>query len=626
MGRSVLIVVLIAVAALALSLTSYEYSQFTQTQIQDLGAREARTNAQIQAHDLSSVLQKEAEIVSNNLQILSSTDAIKSQNIAKAMPLINEAQNSTREITIAYGWLDQNGKSLWSSSYSNKTLERLYSGGNFSSLDTFQKTRQTNLPYYSTVFVAVDKVQRLQIGYPVLDNVSIETSTSNISNASGTFRGVVIAAINIDVLGNFVKGQLLPHYNNTVGLLDRNGVILYSDNSTYVGKNIFSPEVQSAIPADIKDSFNDFARDSLSGKVGIGDFSANGMSSTIAYEPVKVRGYDFAVLFVVAPHHLAGSAVALLEQQRFFNTLVISAIGITAAGIAAIVLVWNGRLSNKVAAKTFELTQSNQQLLEANQKLADANEQLKVHDRLQKEFINIAAHELRTPVQPLVGCADLIDSQFQGKDKIEITRPEIEMIIRNARRLERLSSDILEVSRIESGSLVLKKEEFSLAYVISQAIKDARAQHRIDHDTLPIIYHADDIFVYADKERTTEVILNLLNNALKFTKTGQISIATNKNTNKGMATITIKDTGAGIDPEILSKLFEKFVTKSENGTGIGLFISKKIIEAHDGMISGENNPDGVGATFRFTLPLAENDTEESIRRTTQSRTPAKDSL
>jgi signal transduction histidine kinase len=172
---------------------------------------------------------------------------------------------------------------------------------------------------------------------------------------------------------------------------------------------------------------------------------------------------------------------------------------------------------------------------------------------------------------------------------------------------------------------VLNKEQFSLAYVIAQAVKDARAQHRIDHDELQIIYHADDIFVYADKEKTTEVLMNLIGNALKFTKKGQVSIVTSKDTDKGMAMITIKDTGPGIDSEIIPKLFEKFVTKSDKGTGIGLYVSKKIVEAHGGTISGQNNPDGIGATFRFTLPLAETNEEDVRSSSGRSHISGKDS-
>jgi signal transduction histidine kinase len=188
--------------------------------------------------------------------------------------------------------------------------------------------------------------------------------------------------------------------------------------------------------------------------------------------------------------------------------------------------------------------------------------------------------------------------------------PEIEMILRNARRLERLSSDILEISRIESGALKLNKENFSLAYIIAEAVKDAKAQSNFDPDKLAITYYPDDIFVRADKEKITEVMTNLLTNAIKFTKEGTISISTQRASDNSTALVEVRDNGSGIDPEILPKLFEKFVTKSEKGTGIGLYISKKIVEAHGGTIFGGNNQDGLGATFKFTLPLIEKGVEE----------------
>ena len=119
-----------------------------------------------------------------------------------------------------------------------------------------------------------------------------------------------------------------------------------------------------------------------------------------------------------------------------------------------------------------------------------------------------------------------------------------------------------------------------------------------------------DIFVEADKYRLRQVITNLLSNAIKFTNEGTIFVTaeerkdSNSNNNgQEIAIISIKDTGTGIDPEILPKLFSKFASKSFQGTGLGLFISKSIIEAHGGKIWAENNPDGRGATFSFTLPL-----------------------
>src|SRR5213593_5262850 len=163
-----------------------------------------------------------------------------------------------------------------------------------------------------------------------------------------------------------------------------------------------------------------------------------------------------------------------------------------------------------VSKKTSELISRTEELEISNRNLEKAYEDLKIHEKLQTEFVNIAAHELRTPIQPLLGAAELIESQFQGKDKIEVTHPEIEMILRNAKRLERLSSDILEISRIESGALKLNKENFSLAYIIADAVKDAKAQSNFDPEKLVITYYPDDIFIHADKEKITEVIANLL--------------------------------------------------------------------------------------------------------------------
>jgi signal transduction histidine kinase len=323
-------------------------------------------------------------------------------------------------------------------------------------------------------------------------------------------------------------------------------------------------------------------------------------------------------MYIVTPHELASDAIALVEQQRMLNLITVIAIGAVATGIAAVVLVWNSRLTRVVTAKTSELkfaneslTESNRQLQVANTKLLDANEQLEIHDRLQREFVNVAAHELKTPIQPLLGAAELMETQFDEKDEIKVTKAEIEMILRNARRLERLSSDILEISRIESGALKLNKENFSLAYIIAEAVKDAKAQSIFDSNRLSIMYNPDDIFVHADKEKIRQVFANLLANAIKFTRQGTISITTQRDKEHRVVHISIRDTGSGIDPEIMPKLFEKFVTKSEKGTGIGLYISKKIVEAHGGIILGENNLDGPGATFKFTLPLAQEDVERT---------------
>ena len=232
------------------------------------------------------------------------------------------------------------------------------------------------------------------------------------------------------------------------------------------------------------------------------------------------------------------------------------------------------------------------------------NEELKNNEKMQKEFINIAAHELRTPVQPILGMAELLELSFEGgQSKTEITRDEIDIILRNAKRLERLSSDVLETARIESRSLRLNKQLFSLREVISTSIRDAKNQ--IGDQDISFQYDPKDVVVYADKGRISEVISNILNNAIKFTQKGSItvSVEVQSNDSGSEVIVLIRDEGTGIDREIASRLFSKFVTKSDKGTGLGLYISKSIVEAHGGKIWARNNEDERGATFGFSLPL-----------------------
>ena len=274
---------------------------------------------------------------------------------------------------------------------------------------------------------------------------------------------------------------------------------------------------------------------------------------------------------------------------------------------------------------TEELRESLQILANVNQELTLTNEILNNHDRMQKEFINVAAHELRTPTQSIIGYCEMIDAFPEN------TLKYLDPVKRNAEKLYRLTEDILDVSRIESGTLKLEKSKFDLREIIVNLIEDLTAkmkkeesairsnQENPDKNTnIQLIYpelSAEPLFVYADKNRIQQVLSNLLSNALKFTEDGVITINTEKfldkinnnanNEENEFVSIKIKDTGKGIDPEVLPRLFEKFATKSDKGTGLGLYISKNIIDAHGGKIWGhDNNKYGKnGAEFGFTLPL-----------------------
>ena len=239
-------------------------------------------------------------------------------------------------------------------------------------------------------------------------------------------------------------------------------------------------------------------------------------------------------------------------------------------------------------------------------------EQLKVHDKMQKEFINIAAHELRTPIQPILGLAEVL--RF-GKKKIKGQQDLLlDTIIRNSKRLKQLTEDILDVTRIESQSLKLNKEQFNLNDLITLIIEDHRSQIEKEKYNVNLSYSKseknDFLIVEADRGRITQVISNLLNNAIKFTprEGGIVSVTAKEKKNDNdinsqQVIVSVKDNGEGIHPEILPRLFSKFTTKSFSGIGLGLFISKSIIEAHGGRIWAENNADEKGATFTFSLPI-----------------------
>jgi signal transduction histidine kinase len=325
----------------------------------------------------------------------------------------------------------------------------------------------------------------------------------------------------------------------------------------------------------------------LQGYSGSEDISINGKSAFV-YTPILLEGNQFGVLYVIAPYTQVAEVTALVENQKNLSILLIIAIGASAVTAAFVILQWNKSLEKTIAQRTALLRK--------------ANEQLTVHDKLQKEFINIAAHELRTPLQPILGLSEILESEFGERSE------EMKVIARNARRLERLTQDILDVSKIESGALTLNTQTIDLDEAISSIIIDYRNNlegairtENPKKEKVKIKYEPKKLMVKGDRERIQQIMSNLINNALRFTKEGAIIVKTQ--VIDGLAQITVKDTGSGIDPEIMPRLFQKFVTKSEKGTGLGLYISNSIVQALGGRMWAENNADGKGATFTFTLPL-----------------------
>jgi signal transduction histidine kinase len=428
--------------------------------------------------------------------------------------------------------------------------------------------------------------------------------------------------------------KFFSHYGNVkdsgtpfLVAYDKNGIVLANGaNEDLVGESFFEPTVQNFIDQD--ETLNNLTSSLLSGYSGYGVYDYGRGERLMTQSAIFIdREPIFSIQLVTPSDQIYAqiNQVLFTERMKMFSLLA----GTSAAVVVLIVFIikWSSSLDREVKRRTTELKES-------NERLALANEQLKLQEKMQKEFINVAAHELRTPIQPILGLSEILRSRltktpgWQGHDLLDI-------IIRNAKRLQRLAEDILDVTRIESQSLRLKKERFSLNQMVSNIIEDHRNQILKDNietkteDTnagINFIFlpGKDDIEVEADKSRIAQVISNLLSNAIKFTRQERIEaekelskdnqgktilVTAEKDDVRKEAVVSIRDAGIGIDSEIFPRLFSKFASKSFEGTGLGLFISRSIVEAHGGKIWAENNSgDGFeegGATFRFSLALSD---------------------
>jgi signal transduction histidine kinase len=634
--RTFVPIIVIAAVAIGLSLLSYQHSLLTSERIAIGATQDLKDNGRIQAYDISKSLENRLESVRSNLEILAKAPVIQNGEDSQARTLINTAENTTKGFTDSYFWVDETGKLQWTGAFVNETVYNQYYGGDRTDRPYFTEPRDTHMPYISTLRDSVDGVPRIYTAYPII---------ANNDTVGGTFKGVLVASMNLVSLGNSINEQLPPDSQGSVSLMDRDGTILYTQNETLLGKNYFSDELQTLlftnyIPANQKDTFNTLIRDSIAGNSGTAEYSSSGVPLILAYNPVmfdqgngEIQQHAM-VLHLTLPKAFASDIALLIEQQRNLSTLVPAAIGAVAVVIALMIIRWNSKLEDAVKERTA--------------KLEVANEQLEAKERAQREFINIAAHELRTPIQPILGLSEIIrerildlstqlpslgddgmiykqqdastikaqSGRLNGSSSLALSIdniiPMANVINRNAKRLEKLTNTLLDVSRIENNkSLELVKERFDLGQKIENIINDMRST-LLDGKDIQIRFESKvrkaSVMIEADKERILQVISNLLDNAIKFTEEGEVVVVLDQKDNQTI--VSVRDTGSGIAPEIQPALFTKFTTKSEKGTGLGLFIAKSIVETHGGEIWANNNMDGMGATFTFTLPTVTYDLED----------------
>ncbi len=340
--------------------------------------------------------------------------------------------------------------------------------------------------------------------------------------------------------------------------------------------------------------------------------------SVIDYIPVH-RPYELVplALFLISLYYFYKNKI-YKNKDIFYTSLVVSIIfnifgqiimsysaqSFDTAHNFAHVLKDTGYFIN-IIGLALSIIQYNVRLRESNELITIQYEKVKESEKIKDKFINIAAHELRTPIQPILMLTDIL--YYKIKD--ETHRELLEIILRNAKRLKRLSDNLLDITKIETRSLNLNKKFFNLNILISEVLKDYinKQKNQLKVEIVYYFKHKADIFLEADRDRISQVIRNLLDNALKFTMHSNqtVFVIVDKKEGQGQVIVSVKDTGEGISNEILPKLFTKFTTRdSTTGTGLGLYICKNIVEAHGGRIWAENNSNENGAIFTLTLPSA----------------------
>jgi signal transduction histidine kinase len=508
--------------------------------------------------------------------------------------ILNEKYNSIDDIIDRIFILDKNDVITTDLSHQGTNI---HVGSDFSQREWVDEAKNNLKPVFSkglegqgiySIFIAVPMINRENNQYLGLAGASIPTEKffSRYGNVHD------------------INSQLLVVY-------DKNGTILaVGADKSLVGKNFFSNTVQSFTMQN--EILNNLTRTLLSGKPNYGVYEYGKTERINTGQPVLIQDTPTYFVQVVTPiKEIFAKTADTLFTERLKSYSLLTAVFASVAILTIFLLKWSNSMEKEVIKRTHELNRSNvklaimsQELKNSNLSLQKANVQLRQNDKLQKEFINMAAHELRTPIQPILGLTDVLLDKTSDPHQSQL----LEVIMRNARRLQRLSGDILDVSRIESSSLKLSRIPMELNEVIQSVVNDFENGSKLERNKMVKIFFepTDSIIVSIDKDRIFQVLSNLLNNALKFTKHGSVMININlddDDENNKVVKVTIQDTGIGINQELMPNLFSNFVTSSYNGTGLGLFISKGIIEAHGGRIWAENNSNGVGASFSFSLPI-----------------------
>ncbi len=478
--------------------------------------------------------------------------------------------------------------------------EPSYIGNNVSYREWVKKTKDTLSPQFSDSFVGLDGKRRIAITYPII-----------IDGPNGTeYIGLVGATIPTIELFRYY-GNVYDIESKYLSVLDSKGILLVHPLSELIGKPFHGDYFQNI--SSRNEVLNNLIETVVySGKPASATYEfVNGERFTTGY-PIILNGIPEYSVFLITPTLSIYSkidSIIAIERLQMFSLIA----GIVSAVIILVLFLsrLNNILDKEVIKRTKDLETSNANLSVAYKKLESANKQLERTGIMQKEFINTAAHELRTPIQPILGGAELMRANATNSQQAKIS----DTIVRNAKRLRKLADDILDVTKIESNALKLNIQNFDLNDLILDIVKEF--SNVISIQNKKIRFEIGKLnspgIVVGDKNRISQVLSNLIENSIKFASDGQEDCVISINVKEtsldhqiddaigSCIVVSIKDNGKGIDVDMMPRLFTKFTSKSYQGTGLGLYISKSIIEAHGGKMEAKNNDDGKGATFSFTL-------------------------
>ena len=602
-------VVIAAILIIIIPISLYFYfQQETESSIRNSIFEQQKQNQIDSSKAIATHLESDIELIISRLQVLANSPGILdgdfTSNVSKTlMKDYYKVINSSTPVDRLF-LLDKHNISVLEVAPPNTPN---YTGIDVSFRDWVNQTKNTLSPVISDLFLGIDGKNRIAMTYPIV-----------INNMSGSFyNGLVGAVIPTSEFFNFY-GNIYDIQSRYLAVLDNKSMVLVHPIPSLVGKPFFGNFTQNL--TGYNDALNKLVRTVISGQAEtlIYDF-VNGERLNAGH-PVFIDGIPKYAVFVVTPTASIYSTINnIIEKERFQMLSLI--IGIIAAVLLLILYLnrVNVTLDKAIRKRTTELE-------DVNTKLESANRHIKIHDDMQKEFINMAAHELRNPVQSLLGFSDILRKLNIRNENNKIAyqyKDAIEAISRSSKRLKRLVDIIFDVSQLDNNLLVLNKKPFNLKRTIQNVVANYQSQntlpdnhksklktngtvlrgrHVLDFDFSG--FTPNSINVRGDETYLTQVLINLIDNAIEFTQSeGKVKIKIGKDTYGDKVIVTISDNGYGIHHEILPLLFTKYVKKSNGGAGLSLYISKKIIEAHGGEIWAQNNEDGKGATFGFSLPL-----------------------